>query len=159
MTQNKCQIYEKNGLICLRFHDSCSNWPSKSNDAAISFRGRKPFIRHTKDFHVRMAEIKAQYKLACQASGIFPRFGSELVHATCFLGSKARMFDSHNFCKTFGDFCEEVNIVDNDRTMTIWPMHKKHCGIIEWRTDTLDIFLRIVNDDIIEDFYRSFTHE
>lgn len=147
-----CQAFNKEDYCVISFAGDAANWPSKSNDAQITYKHGKPRVSHTKEFHARMAYIKLYYNQATYK----PAFGIEPTIAICLLGSNMRMHDSHNFCKTFGDFCEDVGIIDNDRYLTIWPVHKKHCGIIGVNESTLDIILTKCSNfnfnKILEDF-------
>ena len=149
-----CSIYEKNDLICLSFSDRAAAFPSKSNDADIGYRNGKPFVRHTKSFHKRIAYIKTQYRLACQVAHINIHYDEQKLFAFCLLGSKTRIHDSHNFPKTFCDFAEDMGIISNDRLMTCWAIHKKDCDIIGKDITTTDIFLCLQPQIIMQNFFQ-----
>ena len=153
-----CKILTKNNIYVLSFTGDSAKWPSKSNDAMVAYRNGKPFVRHTKEYHKRTANIKAQYRLACQSSLTHINYGTTEIMALCLLGKKTRMYDSHNFCKGFCDFAEEVGIIDNDRHITCWPIHKKTCGIMGISEESTDVLIKPTSDFNFDKFFEEFTN-
>lgn len=145
--------------LWLSFTGEASNWPSKSNDNLLAWRKGKPIITHTRDFARRMAVIKSEYRVACASLPGVPGYGDCKILARCLLGSRSRMFDSHNFCKTFGDWAEEVGLTSNDKHMTIWAAHKRDVAIATPDAAATDIIIMPIQDFNFSYVLGDFDHE